>query len=143
VRIVLTQAHKSWRFATNNLVIPNSLLYIGASLEQAGHEVVVVDPLVRDLSLHELMAKIREARPDLVGLYMTTDSRFNAFRLINEVKRVLGVPVMAGGPHPTFCADDTLRHVDRGRDRRRPREGPAGPERHRERFVQAGEGHRA
>jgi radical SAM superfamily enzyme YgiQ (UPF0313 family) len=112
MRVVLTQAHKSWRFATNNLVIPNSLLYIGASLEKAGHEVVLIDPLVHDLSLQELMAKIKAARPDLVGLYMTTDSRFRAFELIAEVKRSLGVPVMAGGPHPSFCADDTLKHAE-------------------------------
>lgn len=108
MKIVLTQTHKSWRFAANPLVLPNGLLYIAAYLEREGFEVKVIDPLPYDTSRDELVAQIKHTKPDLIGVYMTTDNRFKGLDLTNALKAEISVPIIAGGPHPTLCAEDTL-----------------------------------
>lgn len=109
MKVILTQTHKSWRFAANPLVLPNGLLYIAAYLEREGFEVDVIDPLPDDMTLEELVQRIAAGNPNLIGIYMTTDNRFKGLALTNALKEAVSVPLMAGGPHPTLCADDVLR----------------------------------
>ncbi|MEW5692980.1 MAG: radical SAM protein [Candidatus Hydrogenedentota bacterium] len=111
MKIVLAQSHKSWRFSVNPLVFPNGMLYCAAALEQAGFEAAIVDPLPYDLSLEQTVSAIRQQSPDIVGVYFTTDSRFRGFELVKALKNNLKIPVMAGGPHPTLCPKNTMRHL--------------------------------
>jgi len=109
MKVTLTQTHDSWRFAANSLVLPNGLLYIAAYLEREGFEVEIVDPLPQAMSLDALVQKITEGKPDLIGVYFTTDNRFNGMALTQALKAALDVPIMAGGPHPTLCTESALR----------------------------------
>lgn len=84
---------------------PTSLLYLGAVIEQTGHEVRIVDPIHLGLSPKDLVRLVEEQAPDVFGVYVTSDTYFIAADLIKAVKRRLPrTVVMAGGPHPTLLA---------------------------------------
>ena len=91
---------------------PLGLAYCAAVLEQAGHEVSIVDALVLGIRFPRLRRILAEARPDVVGLSVYSPTRYEAFRTARVVKETLGdVPVVVGGPHPSAAAEDTLEHV--------------------------------
>jgi len=52
-----------------------------------------------------------DLRPDLVGIGFFTPQASEAYAIADRY-RARGVPVIAGGIHPTMMVDDTLRHVD-------------------------------
>ena len=80
---------------------PIGLLYVAASLEQAGHTVVVRDLAVNSERLDD--GDIR--RSDLVGISSDTTRAGKALSIAQRVAAV-GRPVVMGGPHPQFMADD-------------------------------------
>jgi anaerobic magnesium-protoporphyrin IX monomethyl ester cyclase len=50
--------------------------------------------------------------PRVVGLGGTTPTRFESFKIAKIVKEILpDIPVVYGGVHATFTAEDTLQHV--------------------------------
>lgn len=80
---------------------PIGLLYVAASLEQAGHSVVVRDLAADDGRLDD--SDIRCA--DLVGISADTTRAGKALSIARRVAAV-GRPVVMGGPHPQFMAAD-------------------------------------
>jgi anaerobic magnesium-protoporphyrin IX monomethyl ester cyclase len=82
---------------------PMGLLYVAASLEQAGHRVVVRDLAAEGVELTD--ADIRGA--DVVGISSDTTRIERAMQLARRVA-TLGRPVVMGGPHPQFMPDEIL-----------------------------------
>ena len=80
---------------------PIGLLYVAATLEQAGHDVVVKDLAVDGERLDD--GDIRRA--DLVGISADTTRAGKALAIARRVAAV-GRPVVMGGPHPQFMAED-------------------------------------
>ena len=78
------------------------LTTVAASTPQR-HEVLICDENVEALDL--------DARVDLVGLSFMTAVAPRAYE-IAAAFRARGIPVVAGGYHPTFCSDEVLAHVD-------------------------------
>jgi radical SAM superfamily enzyme YgiQ (UPF0313 family) len=71
---------------------------LSAHLKASGHECeLLIEGAVRDLP-----ARLKQHRPDLVALSVTTGLHPWAFEMAARVKHVLRVPVIMGGPHPTF-----------------------------------------
>ncbi|MEL6431063.1 MAG: radical SAM protein [Planctomycetota bacterium] len=92
---------------------PLGLAYLAGVLEAEGRSVAILDALVlgvRDAELRELV--LRE-RPRYVGISTHSPTRYECFRTAELVKDALGgdVTVLAGGPHVSAAAEDTLRHV--------------------------------
>jgi anaerobic magnesium-protoporphyrin IX monomethyl ester cyclase len=84
---------------------PMGLLYVAASLEKAGHRVVV-----RDLSLAGVEVTDADLRnADAVGISSDTTRFGRAMGLARRAAR-FGRPVIMGGPHPQFMAEETLAH---------------------------------
>ncbi|MCG8603428.1 B12-binding domain-containing radical SAM protein, partial [bacterium] len=84
-------------------VPPLGLLYVGAALRQAGHEV--------ELDLSEDSEKQEDfdySNADLVGITATT-SQFKKALKIAQVAHEQGKIVIMGGPHPTSSAEETLK----------------------------------
>jgi radical SAM superfamily enzyme YgiQ (UPF0313 family) len=77
---------------------------IATILDRAGHDVAVfcevLDPVDLDECLHA----------DLVGISTTTATSPAAYRLADLLGEA-GVPVVVGGPHVTFMADEALEHA--------------------------------
>ncbi|NTV50566.1 MAG: radical SAM protein [Geobacteraceae bacterium] len=80
---------------------PIGLLYVAASLEQGGHDVVVKDLAAEGERLDD--ADIHRA--DVVGISADTTRAGKALAIARRVA-VTGRPVVMGGPHPQFMAED-------------------------------------
>jgi hypothetical protein len=78
---------------------------IGAALKEAGHDVLVYCPQAAPIDRDDV------ASADLVGISTVTSTAPAAYGLADGV-RVAGIPVVIGGPHPTFAPDDALAHAD-------------------------------
>ncbi|NOR15158.1 MAG: radical SAM protein [Candidatus Aminicenantes bacterium] len=100
------------RWTKGSSMPPLGLLYIGAVLEQAGHKVEIVPADLLQLSWKQIQSKIKEFRPDIVGVTSTTENRFQSFRLIKKAKQAdPSVLTIMGGPHASMAAEDCLEHI--------------------------------
>jgi anaerobic magnesium-protoporphyrin IX monomethyl ester cyclase len=78
---------------------------IGAALAAAGHDVRIYCPQAAPIDHGDVWSS------DLVGISTTTSTAPAAYALADEL-RAAGLPVVIGGPHPTFVPDDALPHAD-------------------------------
>jgi len=102
MNVLLVNPPSSSVFNTFGLSLPPiGLLYVAATLEQAGHSVVVRDLAADDGHLDD--ADIRRA--DVVGISADTTRSAKALAIARRVS-VTGRPVVMGGPHPQFMAAD-------------------------------------
>ena len=86
-----------------------SFCHLAASLRAAGHSVALLDASA-PFAPHghaEIAARIRAFAPDLVGLHLKTFHVQPAYALAADLHEL---PLLAGGPHATICADETLSH---------------------------------
>ena len=100
------------RWAKGSSMPPLGLLYIGAVLEKEGVPVEIVPANVLGLGWKDIEAKIRREKPDIVGVTITTENRFQSFRLIRLAKKAHpGCLSVLGGPHASMAAEDCLEHI--------------------------------
>ena len=78
---------------------------IGAALRDAGHDVRIYCPKLAPIDQDDL------AGADLVGFSTTTSTAPDAYAM-GDALRARGVPVVIGGSHVTFMADEALGHAD-------------------------------
>ena len=86
---------------------PLGIAHIASFLEKNGIDVKLYDFAVLNHGIGEIKRIIREESPDVLGLTFLTSSRFNAFE-IARFANSLGIKVIAGGPHISFTAAETL-----------------------------------
>ncbi|MFA4964704.1 MAG: radical SAM protein [Thermoleophilia bacterium] len=78
---------------------------IGATLKQHGHDVLIYSPQMAPVDWDDVHGA------DLVGLSSTTSTTPAAYTIADGLRR-RGIPVVMGGSHVTFMADEALEHVD-------------------------------
>ena len=78
---------------------------IGAALKAAGHDVLIYSPQMAPVDWDDVYSA------DLIGLSSTTSTATAAYDIADEARR-RGVPVVVGGSHVTFMADEALEHAD-------------------------------
>jgi anaerobic magnesium-protoporphyrin IX monomethyl ester cyclase len=78
---------------------------IGAVLKERGHDVKIYAPQMAPV----VWSDVYDA--DLVGITSTTSTVADAYRFADDV-RARAVPVIMGGSHVTFMADEALTHAD-------------------------------
>ena len=78
---------------------------IAATLKQHGHDVLIYSPQMAPVDWDDV------GTADLVGLSSTTSTVPTAYEFADKL-RDQGVPVVIGGSHVTFMADEALEHVD-------------------------------
>ncbi len=78
---------------------------IGAALKQQGHDVRIFNPQLAPVD----WADVHSA--ELVGLSSTTSTTPETYRIADDL-RARGIPVIIGGSHVTFMADEALQHAD-------------------------------
>jgi radical SAM superfamily enzyme YgiQ (UPF0313 family) len=81
------------------------VLILGTMMKQRGWDVEVY---VEDLRRIDFGAV---AGSDLVGISTITSTAPRAYAIADKV-RTMGIPVLMGGPHVTFLADEALEHAD-------------------------------
>ncbi len=89
---------------------PLGLAWIGAVLEQAGHEVRIIDTPTLGMRLGEWLNEVKQWRPDIVGFSLLTPLAPKGYKAIRFLRMEFGneIPVIVGGPHPTFMYDEAL-----------------------------------
>lgn len=88
------------------------IAYLGAVLEKAGFKVEILDAFIEGWTFEKTVQVLAEKNPDVVGFTFATENRFEGFKLIKMVKEALPKTVLvAGGPHVSMAADDTLKHL--------------------------------
>lgn len=86
---------------------------LAAFLRRHGHEAALLR-VTTDADLAQVAAQVREAGPGLLGMSLTTRQWLRGRDVAGALRERLGgphtVPLVAGGLHPTFSAEDVLRH---------------------------------
>ncbi|MBI2060441.1 MAG: radical SAM protein [Nitrospirae bacterium] len=82
--------------------------YIGAMLEKAGHQTLLIDALAEGIPEGVITRRLGEFGPDLIGVNALTLWSQQAFALIRTLKRSFPVPVLLGGPHVTATNEESL-----------------------------------
>jgi anaerobic magnesium-protoporphyrin IX monomethyl ester cyclase len=89
---------------------PLGLAYLAGALQAAGVEVAVFDAVVQPYSPSALEELMHDFRPDLAGTTAVTMTVDHALQIIRDLKRIdPGLPTVIGGPHVTFCREETFR----------------------------------
>jgi len=81
--------------------------FIGAYLRAQGHEAALVRAGL-DTSVDEMVARIAELEPGLLGVSLTTRQWLRGRELVGAIRERIDVPVIAGGLHPTFSPEEVL-----------------------------------
>jgi radical SAM superfamily enzyme YgiQ (UPF0313 family) len=84
---------------------PLNLLYMGATLEEAGHEVMFLDGSF--LGHDTIIKRIKEFGPGLVGIYANAFLWPRAKKTASDI-RGEGIHVTAGGPYPIAVREKCL-----------------------------------
>ncbi len=88
---------------------PLGLAWIAAVLEEAGHEVRILDTPTLEMGEEEWLREVKSWRPDVVGISMLTPTAPRGYRAAKLLKRELpDVVLVAGGQHPTFMYREAL-----------------------------------
>jgi len=100
-------------YQTKQSMPPLGIAWIAAVLRENGfREVSIIDSIAHRYTNEEVIAILKETKPDIVGLSFGTQIRFNAFELAKLIKKELPSSlIVAGGPHPTLCSQDTLENI--------------------------------
>jgi len=89
---------------------PLGLAYLAAALENAGHTVKICDYVVMPYGRKQLASELDGFQPRMVGVTAVTMTVNQALAVIRDVKSTApDIITVAGGPHVTFRAEQTLR----------------------------------
>ena len=92
-----------------SMLIPNhGLGYLATALKSSGHEPVILDCIRDQLNARDFAERVSQEKPGLVGFQVYTFDLPVLQPYIDELKSI-GVPVVAGGPHPSAAPDDMAR----------------------------------
>jgi magnesium-protoporphyrin IX monomethyl ester (oxidative) cyclase len=87
---------------------PLGLLYLGAILEQDGHEVEILDYYMEDISSEQLENSLRSS--DAVGMTIYTDELKPSVNISEMIKKIEpNIPLIIGGPHCSFVQKRALK----------------------------------
>ncbi|OGL45280.1 MAG: hypothetical protein A2161_01515 [Candidatus Schekmanbacteria bacterium RBG_13_48_7] len=110
--IVPSGGYYANRWQKGSLMPPLGIGYIAAVLEQQGHRVTIVDAYAENMTNKQLIFCLEQLAPDVAGVTFTTENRFEAFETIKLCKQTLPeCKTMAGGPHVSLAAEDTLSNI--------------------------------
>ena len=87
------------------------LACIAAPLLKAGHNIVILDLNLHDNPKEILTAKLKELKPDIIGLTATTPVAYKVMDIAKIARNILpNVTIVVGGPHPTALPEDLLKN---------------------------------
>ncbi len=84
---------------------PMSLLCLGATLENEGYAVKIIDSLTDKDADETIRREIKDAL--LVGITLMSVQVKEAIRISEIIKKESSVPIVWGGPHPTLYQEQT------------------------------------
>jgi len=88
------------------------LLYLATQLKNHGHTVKILDAWALQLTNGEVVQEALAFNPDLLGISFYSRYCSQVYSLTNQLKKVLNIPIVAGGPHPTTIPETVLEQYD-------------------------------
>lgn len=80
--------------------MPLGVFYLASYLRQQGHPVSVIDGEAEGLSASEILTRVREFQPGLVGISASTVAFHRGLEVAQEIKALRpDCPIVLGGPH--------------------------------------------
>jgi anaerobic magnesium-protoporphyrin IX monomethyl ester cyclase len=89
---------------------PLGILYVATTVKaRSAHEVFVIDAIAERLSFEQLVKRVVELKPDVVGLSAWTDFWYPTYRTGQLIKEALpDVHLTIGGPHAGIYPNEIL-----------------------------------
>ncbi len=87
---------------------PLGLCYIAAIAERCGWEVRIIDAELEGLSYDDILARIADFKPDLIGLTATTPFFHGVAEITKVIKQRFNIPVAVGGPHASLMKEQAF-----------------------------------
>lgn len=76
---------------------PLSMSWVAAIAERAGHECILIDARTLQLTKDEVLERLRQFKPDILGMMMTTYMYRESIEWMRYLKRHLKIPTIVGG----------------------------------------------
>lgn len=108
----LNETNKELAFRDEGIgyIPPLSLMMAGAIMEKEGVEVKLIDVNVERLSYEEVLRRVQEFEPDLLGFTLTTYHFHPVLSWINRLKADTGLTTIVGGKHVELYPVETMSH---------------------------------
>src|SRR3990172_11285982 len=95
---------------SGTIYYPIWLCCVAGVLEEAGHEVRVIDSCAYEYDLEKTLQFVKEFKPDMAVLDTSTPSIYNDVKTGGEIKKILpDCFVVLMGTHPSALPEETLR----------------------------------
>lgn len=114
VRIALVQPPPRSEFDRHWARFPGlGIAYVASSLRAAGHEIELLDGKLDQLTVDEIVTRVRDGRPDLVGITCMTVEYPRAVEIARRIKHDrMDVPIVVGGAHVNAVGRQALEECD-------------------------------
>ena len=87
---------------------PLGLGYIAAVLEKSGYEVKILDAKVEGLSVEDILGRVMEYNPSIIGLGVSTPDFSAARYLSSQIKSLGRYTLLIGGAHVSALPEETM-----------------------------------
>ena len=91
---------------------PLSLAWVAAIARRAGHEVTIIDARTLRLSKENVLGRLKEFKPDIMGFMMTTYMFPDTLEWIKYLKKELNIPVVIGGYNLRVYPEESISHPE-------------------------------
>jgi len=91
-------------------VEPLGIAYLAAVLEEAGHDVRIIDGIAEKKSIEQIAGKAQHF--DFVGVTACTSFAKRAYESVKAVKEISDAPIIFGGPHATVLPLEVVENQD-------------------------------
>ena len=90
---------------------PLGLLYIASYLlKYSNYEVKIIDSVAENLSYKDLETKVKKEKPDIVGIYTTTQYLWDTVLTARMIKSLdKDIKIIVGGPHVQLFPYETIK----------------------------------
>ncbi len=97
-------------FETHIITPPLGLGYLASSLRKAGHDVALIDCLLKGIKPGQITQEVQKINPDMVCITAMTTTYFNVLKYVECIKNSnSNIPVVVGGPHITARPIESLK----------------------------------
>lgn len=91
---------------------PLSLAWVASIARQAGHQVTIIDARTLNLSKEDVLEKLKNFKPDIMGFMMTTYMFPDTLGWIRFLKEALKIPVVIGGYNLRVYPEESISHPE-------------------------------
>lgn len=115
MKVLLVQPPVAEKDITSFMYPPMGLISLAATVRQAGHIIAIHDCNLYSQSFDQALTKIRETKPDLVGITAMTVNISHGLELAKKIKKMNPkIITVVGGVHATVAPEHVL--VDKNVD---------------------------